>query len=191
MERRWGARLVRYADDFVVLCRRGTERAMALIQDVLQRLGLSLNETKTKVLDARAESFTFLGFAIRLRRGRQSGRFYPHVAPSGKALAKLRASLSELTARRNTPVPLGLIVQRMNGLLRGWVNYFHYRNCSTALVRLKWHVEERLRTHLRKRHRVKDRAMGYRRFSSRLLYRKYRLYRVPTTAGWTAAHASR
>jgi group II intron reverse transcriptase/maturase len=191
LERRWGARLVRYADDFVVLCRRGTERAMALIQDVLQRLGLSLNETKTKVLDARAESFTFLGFAIRLRRGRQSGRFYPHVEPSGKALLKLRASLSELTARRNTPVPLGLIVQRMNGLLRGWVNYFHYRNCSTAMCRLKWHVEERLRTHLRKRHRVKNRAMGYRRFSSRLLYRKYRLYRVPTTAGWTAAHALR
>jgi len=191
LERRWGARLVRYADDFVVLCRRGTEQPMALIREVLQRLGLSLNETKTKVLDARAEHFTFLGFAVQLRRSRHSGLLYPHVMPSAKALAKVRARLTELTARRNTPLPLGVIVQRMNGLLRGWVNYFHYRNCSTAMVGLKWHVEERLRTHLRKRHRVKDRGTGYRRFPSRLLYCKYRLYRVPTTAGWTAAHASR
>jgi group II intron reverse transcriptase/maturase len=189
VERRYGARLVRYADDFVVLCRRGTERPLALIGQVLERLGLALNESKTRKVNAWQESFEFLGFELRMRKSRNTGRSYPHVQPSRKSMKKIKARLTELTARRNTPIPLEVIVGKLNTTLRGWVNYFHYRNCSNALVDLKHHAEERVRTHLRKRHRVKDRAEGYRRFSNRNLYQQYRLYTVPTTAGWTSAHA--
>jgi Group II intron, maturase-specific domain/Winged helix-turn-helix DNA-binding len=81
------------------------------------------------------------------------------------------------------------VVNEVNATVRGWVGYFHYRNCSSALKNLRYHAEERLRTHLRKRHKVKDRGVGYFRFSSRMLYGKYGLYKVPTTAGWTKAHA--
>ena len=93
--------------------------------------------------------------------------------------------------RTRTVLPLTWIVNEVNATIRGWVGYFHYRNCSSALKSLRHHVEERLRTHLRKRHKVKDRGVGYFRFSSRKLYDTYGLYKVPTTAGWTNAHASR
>jgi RNA-directed DNA polymerase len=189
VEKRHGARLVRYADDFVVLCRRGTEGPQALIGQVLERLGLALNENKTRVVNAWQESFEFLGFELRMRNSRNTGHSYPHVQPAKKSMKKIKARLTELTVRRNTPIPLAVIVGKLNSVLRGWVNYFHYRNCSQSLVDLKHHAEQRLRTHLRRRHRIKDRATGYVRFSNRMLYQRYHLYAVPTTAGWTSTHA--
>jgi len=77
----------------------------------------------------------------------------------------------------------------MNATLQGWVKYFHYRNSSVALEKVKTHAEEHLRTHLMKRHEVKDRGIGKGRFPSQQLYTKYGLYKVPTTAGWKSAHA--
>jgi RNA-directed DNA polymerase len=191
MQRRYGATLVRYADDFVVLCGKDSEPAMRLIEQVLERLGLTLNTAKTKLVNAREQRFEFLGFAIGMRRSRRSGKNYAHVQPADKALKKIKARVTELTARGNNPLPCELLVQQLNRVLRGWVRYFHYRNCSTVLERLKWHVEERVRTHLRKRHRLPTRAAAFRRFGSRVLYGHYRLYKVPTSAGWTRAHASR
>ncbi|MFV2082339.1 MAG: group II intron reverse transcriptase/maturase [bacterium] len=191
LERRLGARLVRYADDCVVLCRRDAERPRAVLVQVLERLGLSLNEDKTRMVDASVESFDFLGFELRMYKGRDTGMTYPHVQPSRKSLKKIKDRIARLTHRRRTPVPLDRVVEEVNTVLRGWVNYFHYRNCSNSLSHLKWHVEERLRTHLRKRHKHHDRSTGYIRFASRYLYEKYGLYKVPTTAGWTRAHAIR
>jgi group II intron reverse transcriptase/maturase len=191
VEEQCGARLVRYADDVVVLCKRGTARPLALIGQVLARLGLALNENKTRVVNAWQESFEFLGFELRMRKSHNTGRSYPHVQPAKKSMKKIKARLTQLTVRRNTPIPLEVIVGKFNLVLQGWVNYFHYRNCSQSLFDLKSHAEQRLRTHLCKRHRLKERAAGYQRFSNRVLYRHYRLYRVPTTAGWTSAHALR
>ena len=79
----------------------------------------------------------------------------------------------------------------VNATVRGWVGYFHFKNCSKALEHVRGHVEERLRTHLRKRHKVRDRKAGFIKFDNRALYEKYGLYKVPTTAGWTKAHALR
>jgi len=191
LERRLGARLVRYADDCVVLCRRDAERPRAVLVQVLEKLGLSLNEDKTRMVDASVESFDFLGFELRMYKGRDTGMTYPRVQPSKKSLKKIKGRIARLTHRRRTPVPLDRVVEEVNTVLRGWVNYFHYRNCSNSLSHLKWHVEERLRTHLRKRHKHHDRSTGYIRFANRHLYGKYGLYKVPTTAGWTRAHAIR
>jgi hypothetical protein len=83
------------------------------------------------------------------------------------------------------------VVREVNTAVRGWVGYFHYKNCSKTLTQVRQHVEERLRTHLRKRHKIKDRGAGFARFGNRVLYEKYGLYKVPTTAGWTRAHALR
>ena len=90
-----------------------------------------------------------------------------------------------------TPKPLTMVIEDINTALRGWVGYFHYRNSSNALGSLKFHVEGRVRTHLRKRHKIKSRAAGFTRFTNRSLYEKYGLYKVPTIAGWTKAHALR
>lgn len=188
---RCGARLVRYADDLVVLCAGDVEPALALLRRVLRRLGLSLNEAKTRVVDAREESFDFLGFTFGLRRSRKSGKVYPHVEPSKRAVCRINKRLGVLSHRRLTPLPLEVVVEQMNQALRGWGGYFHHRNCSKVFGRVRWHAEERLRTHLRKRHKVRRRKSGYRRFPTRQLYDRYGLYKLPVTAGWTTAHALR
>jgi len=112
------------------------------------------------------------------------------VCPSVKALATIKARITQQTARRLTPIALEEIVRNVNASLRGWVGYFHYRNSSAALSKVKQHAEERLRKHLRKRHKVKDRGTGYQRFPGALLYSRHGLYKVPTRAAWKTAHAS-
>ncbi len=190
LDRKLGARIVRYADDFVVLCKGRTDESLARIRYILGRLELTLNEVKTHIVDARETSFDFLGFAIRVSKGRKTGKRYAHVSPSAKSLAKIKVRIKQLTARNRTPIALDDIVGGMNASLRGWTNYFHYRNSSAVLGKVRTYAEERLRTHLMKRHKVKDRGMGQGRFPSKQLYQKHGLYKVPTTAGWRSAHAS-
>ena len=104
-------------------------------------------------------------------------------------LVKVKERITQLTARERTPIPWEDIVGSMNATLRGWSNYFHYRNSSKVLDKVRVHAEDRLRTHLMKRHKVKDRGTGINRFPRQQLYTKYGLYKVPTTAGWKTAHA--
>jgi hypothetical protein len=78
----------------------------------------------------------------------------------------------------------------MNPLMRGWSNYFHYRNCSKAMSEVKAHAEQRLRIWLRNKHKVRSWEKGFSRFPQARLYDEYGLFKIPTTAGWTAkAHA--
>jgi len=189
LRRKLQAHIVRYADDFVVLCRGKVDAPLATVRHVLERLDLTLNETKAHIVDARQESFNFLGFEIRVSKSWKSGKSYQHICPAPKSLAKIKGRITQLTARERTPIPIKDVVGSMNASLRGWVNYFHYRNSSGVLEKVRTHAEERLRTHLRKRHKVKDRGTGIGRFPSQQLYTRYGLYKVPTTAGWKTAHA--
>ena len=190
LQQRLGARIVRYADDIVILCRKNKSgKAMEVLRQILERLKLTLNEAKTKIINAFEGKFDFLGFTIWMGKGRKTRNYYPHVQPSKKALQKIKDRVTELTSRRRTIRPIEWIVNEINATVRGWVGYFHYRNCCKVLGQLRSHTEERLRTHLRKRHKVRNRNAGYVRFSSRLLYERFNLYKVPTTAGWAKAHA--
>ena len=184
------ARIVRYADDIVILCRRKkSDKAMTVLRQKLERLGLTLNEAKTTIVNAYKGSFDFLGFSVRMGRSRKTGNYYSHVQPSKKSLQIIKDRVTELANRVRTVKPLAWVVNEVNATVRGWVGYFHYRNCSKTLTHLKSHVEERLRTHLRKRHKVRERKAGYVLFPIGRLYEKCALYKVPTTAGWTKAHA--
>ncbi|MBW6511449.1 MAG: group II intron reverse transcriptase/maturase [Desulfuromonadaceae bacterium] len=190
LQQRLGARIVRYADDIVILCRRGkSEQAMTVLRQILERLQLTLNETKTNVVNAFEGKFDFLGFTIWMGKSRKSGKMYPHVQPSKKSEQKVKDRITALTKRERTIMPLEWVVNEVNAMVRGWVGYFHYRNCSQTLGRIRNHLEQRLITHLRKRHKVRDRNAGYVRFPNRSLYVKYGLYKVPTTAGWVKVHA--
>jgi RNA-directed DNA polymerase len=102
---------------------------------------------------------------------------------------KIKTKLTQLTGRELTPIALDKIVGNVNRSLNGWVNYFRYRNSNLVMEKVKAHAEQRLRTHLMKRHKVKDRGIGEGRFPSVDLYRRYGLLKVPTTAGWKSAHA--
>ena len=191
LQQRLGARIVRYADDIVILCRQGSEKPMEVLSRILERLGLTLNETKTKIVNTFEGKFDFLGFSIWMGKSRRTGNHYPHAQPSKKSLQAIKDRVTALTKRERTLVPLDLVVGAVNATVRGWVGYFHFKNCSKALEHVRGHVEERLRTHLRKRHKVRGRKAGFARFGNQALYESYGLYKVPTTAGWTKAHALR
>jgi RNA-directed DNA polymerase len=110
---------VRYADDFVVLCRKDAEEPLKVVRHVLERLDLSLNEAKTHIVDATQASFNFLGFTIQMSRGASSGKPYPNVRPAHKSLKKIKAKLTKLTGRELIAIPLGDIVGNVNRSLRG------------------------------------------------------------------------
>jgi len=189
LDRRYRTKLVRYADDLVVLCASDVAAPMAVLQQVLDKLGLSLNEAKTRVLDARGESFDFLGFSFQIRRSRRSGKHYPHVEPSKRSIQRIKDRTKALTDRRRTLVPMPQIIGELNRTLRGWSNYFHHGNCSGVMSKVKMHVEERVRTHLRRRHKLANRAQAYNRFPGRLIYGRHGLFKLPTKAPWKSAHA--
>ena len=98
-EVRLNARLVRYADDFVVLCRGRVEEAMREVREVISRLGLALNEAKTRRVNAWEEAFVCLGFEIRMRQSPRTGRAFPMVRPSQKAMTRIRQAIKERTTR--------------------------------------------------------------------------------------------
>ena len=163
---------------------------MRTIRRLMGKMGLSLNEEKTRVVDVWRERIRFLGFEIGIQVSGRTGKPYPLVAPSKKARKAIKARLTALTTRGRVLVPPEDLIRQINPLLRGWVGYFHYRNCSKAMSEVKAHAEQRLRIWLRNRHKVRSWKEGYQRFPSACLYAEYGLYKVPTTAGWTAmAHA--
>jgi RNA-directed DNA polymerase len=183
VQERFGARLVRYADDSVVLCKGSTERILKGMKTVLSGLGLTLNEEKTRVVDARRESFNFLGFNIVMRKGLRTGREFPFTVPSDKALKHIRAEIKLLTTERYSATPTDVVIRKVNEVVRGWVGYFYYGNCSTALSSLRTYLVRRFRIYLRRKHRFS--GYGYKRFPDEYFYQTLGLYKIPITAPWT------
>ena len=183
VQERLGARLVRYADDCVILCRGNTERILKGIKLVLEELSLTINEEKTRVVDARQESFNFLGFSIGMKRGRKTGRMYPHTEPSKKALKQIRAEIKQLTTERYSATPTEVVIRRVNEVARGWVGYFRYGNCTKALYAFKRYLVYRMRIYVRRKHHY--RSFGYKAYPDRYYFDSLGLYEVPTKAPWT------
>lgn len=183
MQERFAARLVRYADDCVVLCKGNTDRIMKGMKKALGSLDLALNEEKTRVVDARRESFNFLGFTIAMRKSLRTGREFPFTAPSDKALKHIRAEIKLLTTERYSATPTDVVTRKINEVVRGWVGYFYYGNCSSALSSLRKYLVRRIRIYLRRKHRF--RGYGYKRFPDEYFYQTLGLYDIPITAPWT------
>jgi len=173
-----------------VLCKQGVEEPLKVVRHVMDRLGLTLNETKTHVVDAKESGFNFLGFTLQMSRGTKTGKWYPNVRPSDKAVGKIMAKVTDLTRRELTCIPLDDVVGSVNRSLRGWAGYFHFRNSSLAMSKVRCHAEQRMRIHLRKRHKIKTWEIGYAKFPSRDLYERHGLYKLPKVPGWKTVHAS-
>ncbi len=185
VQEKLGARLVRYADDCVILCKGNTDRILKEVKMVLGGLGLTLNEEKTRVVDARRGSFNFLGFTIDRKSGRRTGRRYFHIEPSKKALKHIRAEIKKLTTERYSSVPTEDVIRKVNEVARGWVGYFRYGNCTKALADIKRYLIYRMRIYLRRKHHY--RSFGYKAYPDRYYYDSLGLYEVPTKAPWTQA----
>ena len=141
--------LVRYADDFVVVCssRRQALRAQQRAEEVLGRIGLVIHPDKTGIRDlARGrDGFDFLGFHHRTRESpRLPGRFYLNRWPSTKAMARIRQRIRELTTRGLAGAPIEWVVERLNLTLRGWGNYFRWGNSNRKFHDIDSYVHWRL-----------------------------------------------
>jgi len=183
------ARLVRYADDMVILCAGETPLPYALLQTILSKLELRLNEDKTQIRDARKERFEFLGYSVGIARAKQSGKYFPLVEPSDKSMQSIKQKIKYYTRRDMNPVPIEIIVGKLNQTARGWSNYFHYGHSHRKMKKVKYYMEESLRLHLRYRHKVNNRGAAYTRFPRCFIYDYLGLYKVPITPAWKGVHA--
>ncbi len=154
--------LVRYADDFVVLCRSQAEAeaALKLVGEILTELRLELHPEKTRIVDLREgrEGFDFLGCHFRARvsgRMLERGvrRYYLHRWPSARSMKRVRQKVKALTGRNRSGVKdIREIIRAVNPILIGWGNYFRTGNAARKFIQLDWYVGDRLRGFLVKRH---------------------------------------
>jgi len=147
-ERRLGV-LVRYADDFVVLCatREQADTARELAAAILATLGLRLHPEKTRIahLARGAEGFDFLGFHHRVRESwKRPSRWYLQKWPTPRAMASIRGKIRERTDRRHACLPLETIVENLNPVLRGWGAYFRYGNSAQKFATVDAYVNQRM-----------------------------------------------
>ena len=149
------AKLVRYADDFVVLAQQQTPRLVGWIEAKLESwMGLEINREKTRVIKLREKgaSLDFLGYTFRYDRDRKGRRYrYLNVLPSKKALARERARLREMTNAEQSHTPLPQLIEGLNRHLKGWANYFCYGYARPAFYQMDGYVRWRLTRHLRRR----------------------------------------
>ncbi len=153
--RRAGARLVRYADDFVVLAKQMAAGTIAFIESRLEgKFQLEINREKTRVVDLRVEgaSLDFLGYTFRYDRDLKGrDRKYLNVFPSKKAVQREREKLHEMTDSHQCFKPIPTLIGELNRHLKGWANYFSFGYPTSAYSEIERHVQGRLIQHLRRR----------------------------------------
>jgi len=143
--------LYRYADDFVIVCRKRQDavRALEAIKWVMARLKLTLHPTKTRILDMGREGFDFLGFHFHKMKSKKSGKLLPYIWPSQKAMKAVRGKIRQITARKRLSNPLEKVVKYLNRVIRGWRNYFRIGNSTKKFQDLDRYIRERLRRWVR------------------------------------------
>jgi RNA-directed DNA polymerase len=155
------AKLVRYADDFVILAHDIGDRMMNYVNQVLERLGLSLNQDKTRVVDLQlaGERLDFLGFTFRFDRSGHGDWRYLNIVPSARSMNRVRERLRLMTRRQVQPSPENLI-GKMNRFLLGWRNYFSFGYPGMAFREVNWFVQKRWRRFLRTRSQRHCKQLG-------------------------------
>jgi RNA-directed DNA polymerase len=165
------AQVVNYADDFVILSRGHAQVALAWTRQVITKIGLTLNEQKTSIREARREPFNFLGYTFGPMTFKPAGRQYLGAAPSQKAIDRLRERVRAILHRGNV-APWAEVVEELNQTLRGWENYFSYGSLWGAYSAVNWIVLGRTRNFLRRRHRVAA-SNAWQRYPAPVIYRRY------------------
>jgi RNA-directed DNA polymerase len=176
------AHVIAYADDFVILSRGCAAEALAWTKAVMTRLGLTLNETKTSLRNARQERFDFLGYSFGPHRYKANGFWYLSASPSKKSVQRFKTKVGNLLVPGNND-PWPEVRDTLNRSLLGWSNYFCHGTRRSAFRGVDRYVYERVRDFLARRHKVAGR--GTQRFSCDVVYRELgllRLERLPLTA---------
>jgi RNA-directed DNA polymerase len=182
-QKRLAARIVNYADDFVICCRGTAEEAMTVMRAMMSKLKLTVNETKTRLCRLPEESFDFLGYTQGLNYNCRTGASYLGPRPSRKKIDRLCREISELTERRKAWQDVEMLIGRINRKLRGWSNYFRIGTVSKAYRSINSHTRYRVRRWLCAK--FKEQGQGERRFSDKYLHQKLGLYQLSTNVAAT------
>ena len=168
--------IVNYADDFVILSRGHAAEAREWTGRVMSRIGLTLNEAKTSVKNARQETFNFLGYTFGPMRHWKDGRWYTATRPADKAIGKLKRAVYDLLQPSQVS-PWEEVCDQLNQQLRGWKAYFSYGSLHKAYREIDAYVYDRVRYFLRRRHQCNG-SRGTRRFSSQVVNGKLGVMRL-------------
>jgi RNA-directed DNA polymerase len=161
------ARIVVYADDFVILSRGRAPEALEWTRGVMERIGLTLNDAKTSIRNARTERFDFLGYTFGPDWWPKTGRGYLSAAPSAKSIRRVKQRIKQELAA-GIVEPWEQVRRRVNQVLEGWSAYFSYGTKTRAYTAVDWYVEEQVRSFLQRRHKVSTR--GTRTFSEKTIH---------------------
>jgi group II intron reverse transcriptase/maturase len=179
------ARMVRYADDFVIACRPGQSQGLLRrLKAWLLAKGLTLNEAKTRLVNIRQQGINFLGFNLTWWCYRQRPGGYLHVEPAQKSRAALRKNLGTILNRRTLWRPTQEVVAEANRVLRGWGGYFHYGNSTRIMKQLRSYSQNRLRRWLWRKHACRRGLWQH--YTEERLHTCYGLHALPISPGWKA-----
>ena len=177
-EKRLGAYIVNYADDLVICCRGSAEEALATMREMMGKLKLTVNETKTRVCKLPEEKFDFLGYTFGRCYSPKTGRAYLGTVPSKKRVIRICEAISSETGRNRTLLDQETVVGKLNRMMNGWANYFCLGPVSKAYRAVERHARKRLRQWLCAKHKVRGPATG--RFPDAALHDELGLVRLTT-----------
>ena len=175
--RQFDAHIVNYADDFVILSRSNAAESLAWTKWAMDNIGLSLNEAKTSIVNARGESFDFLGYTFGPERFRGDGHWYLSAKPSDKSVQRLKGRI-RLILRPGNIGSWDEVAKRLNQTIRGWAGYFNYGTRLMAYRAIDNFVCTRVQGFLQRRHKVPSR--GTRRFSDERIFGELGVQRLRT-----------
>jgi len=175
-EHRYQARIINYADDFVILCRYRADEALLAMRDMMQRLKLTVNETKTHVCRLPFESFDFLGYTFGRMYSPRTGGAYLGARPARKKVLGVCGEINDLVSKLPPFIRPEALVYQVNQVLRGWANYFCYGTYTPAFKIVHTHACRRVRRWLRRK--FEGNGQGYSEYPESYLERELGLLNI-------------